>query len=440
MKLKLAWVWSLMLLVFMTATVNAAELQAVVEAENFLKEAGGTSTRPAGRIDASGNVCLVGWISAGHAFEWEVDIPATGQYQIVLRYCNGRAWSTLRDLKIDGSYPAPELQRIELPPTGGFSKEVNDWQNLTLSDRRGQKLLIPLTKGKHRVWMSSLGGSINSDGSANFDSIAFLGQSIDPGLLGKTGVRQTVKPTVANGTRFLDLIFDQVNTTRNIIYRKAQNERGEVQPLPLDLYQPQGDTTAARPAILLIHGGSFQTGTKDDFVGLCSEFARRGFVVAAIDYRLRQNPGANMQATVIDAVTDACMAYQWLRQHSAEYRINQDRIAIAGHSAGGSIALWAAYDPRFGNLGERKTIFCAIDLAGAVTGLQMTKTGPPLLIIHGKIDQTSPYQQAVLLNELAKTNGIETEIFTMEQGGHSLNGPYYPEVVQRMAQFIYRHL
>ena len=51
----------------------------------------------------------------------------------------------------------------------------------------------------------------------------------------------------------------------------------------VDIYQPTGDTMAARPLIILAHGGSFVGGTRNDDVtvdSLCVHFAKRGYVTA----------------------------------------------------------------------------------------------------------------------------------------------------------------
>src|SRR4051812_16386227 len=80
--------------------------------------------------------------------------------------------------------------------------------------------------------------------------------------------------------RYLDYIFPVTMTT--VTYSLPYS-------LQMDIYQPTGDTSSARPLIILAHGGSFISGTKSDdptIDSLCKRFAERGYVTASIDYRL----------------------------------------------------------------------------------------------------------------------------------------------------------
>jgi hypothetical protein len=175
------------LLIWACSISWGADLKVIVEAENFLREENGAVTKTAGRIESSGNNCLLGWNNKGHAIEWEVVIPETGQYKIVLRYANGRNWTTLRSLTVDGQVPAKAFERIELLPSGGFAKTENNWQNLTVVDERHEPVLVEMAQGKHQVRMVNLGGIGNDDGATNLDAIGFLGKTVDPNVLGKPG-------------------------------------------------------------------------------------------------------------------------------------------------------------------------------------------------------------------------------------------------------------
>ena len=56
----------------------------------------------------------------------------------------------------------------------------------------------------------------------------------------------------------------------------------------MDIYEPAGDTLDDRPIIFFMYGGSFISGSTDswDIVSLCSNYASKGYVAVAIDYRL----------------------------------------------------------------------------------------------------------------------------------------------------------
>jgi acetyl esterase len=103
------------------------------------------------------------------------------------------------------------------------------------------------------------------------------------------------------------------------------------QPLAMDSYLPQG--AGPFPALIAIHGGGFVGGDKSEMRGVSIFFARNGYAVFSIDYRLA--PSEPYPA----AVDDARAAVAFLRDHAAELRVDPDRIGALGTSAGGTIAM-----------------------------------------------------------------------------------------------------
>ncbi|MEM7165172.1 MAG: alpha/beta hydrolase [Planctomycetota bacterium] len=87
----------------------------------------------------------------------------------------------------------------------------------------------------------------------------------------------------------------------------------------------------------MIHGGSWESGDRTEFPDLNPYLAARAYVVAAIDYRLAP---AHCFPAPID---DVDRALSFLRARAGEYGIDRDRIVLLGRSAGGQIALTAAY-------------------------------------------------------------------------------------------------
>lgn len=163
--------------------------------------------------------------------------------------------------------------------------------------------------------------------------------------------------------RYIDEVFSDVTVTQNIQY--ATNITvlsGQPQPenLLLDLYEPSGDSIQDRPVLVFIHTGSFLpvpfngncTGNKSDsaVVEMCTQFAKRGFVVASIDYRLGWNPVGPQDtrtSTFVNAIyrgmQDSKAAVRYLR-YSADslsnpYKIDEGRISLVGQGSGGYIAL-----------------------------------------------------------------------------------------------------
>lgn len=113
--------------------------------------------------------------------------------------------------------------------------------------------------------------------------------------------------------------------------------------LSADVYAPPVGTKKNGAGIVVVHGGSWSGGERGDFPQWNQWLAQQGYVVFDIDYRLAPQP--NWQI----ATGDVKCAVAWVRQTAAEFGISPDRLALLGRSAGGQLALLAAYsddDPR----------------------------------------------------------------------------------------------
>jgi len=102
------------------------------------------------------------------------------------------------------------------------------------------------------------------------------------------------------------------------------------QPLLLDAYLPAPAGTA-RPAVMLVHGGSWRVGGKGDFAAEAMRFAELGWAAFSIDYRL-------VSASAFPAeVDDVASAVRWVRAHAADFGVDPARIGALGASAGGHL-------------------------------------------------------------------------------------------------------
>ncbi|MEM6333666.1 MAG: alpha/beta hydrolase [Planctomycetota bacterium] len=88
------------------------------------------------------------------------------------------------------------------------------------------------------------------------------------------------------------------------------------------------------PAILLLHGGGWQTGQPDQFFHLASDLAAQGVLAASAQYRLTNTH----DSTPYDSLQDAADALRFLHQHADELNLDTTRIAAGGGSAGGHLA------------------------------------------------------------------------------------------------------
>jgi acetyl esterase/lipase len=151
----------------------------------------------------------------------------------------------------------------------------------------------------------------------------------------------------AQTTRYQDKIFVASQIEKSTVkYSSALNEDGVNVDLYCDVYQPRQslDTCTKRPAIIFVHGGGFEGGSKSDgsVVTRAKQwFAFRGYVAVSIDYRLTsavRDPIAQQGIAMTD-VTDAQAAVRFLRQNFSAYHIDSNKIGMYGSSAGAIISL-----------------------------------------------------------------------------------------------------
>ena len=268
-------------------------------------------------------------------------------------------------------------------------------------------------------------------------------------LLGKGNpARGANRPMMED--RYLKEVFSSIKVNRDIVYGQAKNVvSGKNQKLKLDIYEPKGDTEPLRPVIVMIHGGGFINGDKenDKTVQLSKLFAKRGYVTVSIDYRLYKGyidytDTLRITEAVTQAYEDAKAAVRWLRAHATEYRLDGSRIAIGGTSAGAITALHAAYEENEGNSGTpgvSSEVAACISVAGAlVDDTVMESQEAPLIIFHGVVDTRVPFTQALELEARAKEINLPYELHTYF-AGHDLS-PFTQQIVDLTSDFLYRNM
>ena len=155
----------------------------------------------------------------------------------------------------------------------------------------------------------------------------------------------------------------------NIVYASDTNYLGYPENVYLHLYKPIGDANTQRPILIYIHGGSWLGGTPNDYYpkSISEEFAKRGYVVANIQYRMGMHtnpaitPGINCSlidgaakcAYVADslevlrasfrAMQDAKSAIRFMKNRSIQDSTCAEAVFLSGESAGAITALGAAF-------------------------------------------------------------------------------------------------
>lgn len=263
-------------------------------------------------------------------------------------------------------------------------------------------------------------------------------------------------------------------THKDLVYQTGGHERQK-----LDLYLP-ADAKGPLPLILWIHGGGWQAGSKQSCLPLQQGYVGRGYAVASLGYRLSGH------ATFPAQIQDCRAAIRWLRVHAAEYRLDPERFAVWGSSAGGHLAAmvgtvddsegfdvgdnlevsarvqavcdyygptdFKAFVTTPGYEGHAKpdspeskliggTVLEHPDRIRAVNPITyVTPQDPPFLIVHGEQDRTVPPGQSLLLHEALVKAGVSSHLHRIEGAGHG--GPAFSTDPVRgmVAEFLERHL
>lgn len=100
----------------------------------------------------------------------------------------------------------------------------------------------------------------------------------------------------------------------------------------LDVYRPVRKP-GPWPVVFYVHGGGFSILSKDTHWAMALSFARRGYLVVNVDYRLAPKHRFPLP------IQDVMLAYAWMLDHVAEYGGDDGQIVLAGESAGANLVL-----------------------------------------------------------------------------------------------------
>jgi dienelactone hydrolase len=212
-------------------------------------------------------------------------------------------------------------------------------------------------------------------------------------------------------------------TTFAIEERKLSLRRGAARPLPTTVWAPVGG--GPYPLVLFSHG---LTSEPSAYASVLTAWAKAGFVVAAPAYphtsygvkNIDPLDIANQPADASYVISEVLKAYQG--------RIDDKRIAAAGHSAGGITTIGMFTGSRDDRL------VAGIVLAGERV-LLAPFTGPaaPLLFVHGKLDNTVPYARG-----LAAYNAVpwSRAMLTVTAGGHVAITKDFTPVIATTTDFL----
>jgi len=262
------------------------------------------------------------------------------------------------------------------------------------------------------------------------------------------GPTPTPIPAECGPGDFLDEVFPEPVVDHDVLYSRVTDVFG-THDLGMDIYQPRGDTRPHRPSIVWVHGGTFKTGDKSMLKEFATGYTRRGYVSAAIDYRLWRayDPDASTKKSAEIAQSDAQAAIRFLRAHAADLALDPARIAIAGYSAGSITAFAVGYQYEFtgddtANPGQPHTVAAVMGLDGfLVTPADLLANDPPFILFSSDLGPGRDDPTAIpKLLGAADALGIPHEHYTVTGSMHSnLFKPPFSQIIIAQAAPFLRH-
>lgn len=214
---------------------------------------------------------------------------------------------------------------------------------------------------------------------------------------------------------------------------------------------PQDTPGSERPSPLVIffHGGFWRAAHDRAHVGpLAEALAQAGFIVCAPEYRRVGQPGGGWPGT-LDDVAMAMQALPGAVATATGGRTDASRVIVAGHSAGGHLALWAAANNRVGppaaSRMEVVSLAGVCDLANcyrdglgdhaaaalmgggpeefpdryaAADPIRLLPIGTPISLVHGLADDRVPWQQSQEFAAKALAAGDQADCALLDGYGH----------------------
>lgn len=236
--------------------------------------------------------------------------------------------------------------------------------------------------------------------------------------------------------------------------------------LKLDFYRAAGSKPA--PCVVLVHGGGWDGGARSQLPHLNAFIAAEGYAVATLEYRLAP------EYIYPAPVEDMREALGWLKAHAFDLGIDPERFVLMGRSAGGQIALQAAYvdpDPAVKGViafyaptdmvfgyslptnpmimdsrllmvkylgGKYETRPQAYVASSPVEHLSAATV--PTLLLHGRSDVLVSYQHTVHMREKLETLGVKHFEVDLPWAAHGFDYVFRGPGSQISLYFIERFL
>ncbi len=254
-----------------------------------------------------------------------------------------------------------------------------------------------------------------------------------------------VKPQDTTSSNSNILVTKNIEYSKGFVKVSKNDNNYSLVPLYMDMYELKTDARKNRDCIILVHGGHFKDGDKENsnFVKMITEFVNKGYVCFSINYRLEgSNPpgtGVSLLRAMNAAIVDVKSAIRFIQFNwDEEYNIDPNKVVVLGESAGAVACITAAIsdkneylkdvdDPEFPVQnafmvdGSKKPIAIASLWGAATLSLaKFDKLDPPIFIAHGTKDMTigASYLESIAMAQVCKDKGVTYEFHSLEGFDH----------------------
>ncbi len=260
---------------------------------------------------------------------------------------------------------------------------------------------------------------------------------------------------------------DVPKVDRKITYKEINGKAFQ-----LHVFEPPKSVAESsnRACIVFFFGGGWSSGDPKQFYGQSRALADLGMVAMSAEYRVTSRD----QSKVVDSIADAQDAVAYVRGHAADLKIDPERIAVGGGSAGGHLAAAVAtlnyrgtqpnlskadYRPNALVLFNPALVLAPVDSLAlparkqiesleARIGDKPESASPyhhisgdlaPTIIFHGRADTTVPFATVEIFRTKARGLGADCRLMGYDGEGHGFfnrDRPKYRETSDAMVQFL----
>ena len=273
---------------------------------------------------------------------------------------------------------------------------------------------------------------------------------------------------------------DEIGTVRtDLTYgEKPANE--------FDLYLPVDDSKESYGLVVYLHAGGFTSGDKTDDKEILQWLCSKGYVAAGINYTLRDD--AHPEASVLSQSNEIKESIPFVIEEARKLGYNIDRMATAGGSAGGCLALIYAYRDASSSpvpvmmafegvgptsfypedwkcYGFDQNAEAAAEMFSVMTGKEVTaemfgtaeydelvkdasallwvnEDTVPTVMAYGQHDKFQPYEGSVRLDKALTENGVPHEYIVLPHSGHGLQNDnrLYAEYMAKVEEYLNKYM